>query len=189
MPLNHTSQYTELTDEHFTAIGKIVVEWSNIEFLLGALLSRLLVTPGFLARSYTDHMSAVKLQEAIKESIEIHRQRYGCKLIEEIELEQISNLNNRVTVLRSTRNKFAHFCWTRSTDDEIFGTNLSGGVPSSKKHKKSSITFTVTELSSFHEEAYKLVDELSSLVQSLPEMEEEGLTSKVTGRSKAAPVL
>jgi hypothetical protein len=185
MPLNHTSQYAELTDEHFTAIGKIVVEWSNIEFLLGVLLSRLLVTPEFLARSYTDHMSAVKLQNAIKESVEIHKQRYGYKLVEESELDQILSLNNRVTTLRSTRNKFAHFCWSRSTDDEIFGTNLSGGVPSNKKHKKSYITFTVAELSSFHKEAYKLVDELSSLVQSLPAMEEDGLTSKVTGRSKA----
>ncbi|MDS1311104.1 hypothetical protein [Marinobacter xiaoshiensis] len=182
MPLNHTSQYAELTDEHFTAIGKIVVEWSNIEFLLGLLLSRLLITPEFLARSYTDHMSAVKLQEAIKEGVEIHKQRYGCKLIDEVELEKIINLNNRVTALRSTRNKFAHFCWSRSTDEKIFGTNLSGGVPSSKKHKKSYITFTVAELSRFHQEARMLVDELSSLVKSLPEMEEDGLTSKVTGR-------
>lgn len=189
MPLNHTSQYAELTDGHFKAIGKIVVEWTNIEFLLGVLLSRLLVTPEFLARSYTDHMSAVKLQESIKEGAEIHKHRYDCKLISENELEQITNINNRVTMLRSTRNKFAHFCWTRSNDEEIFGTNLSGGVPSGKKHKKSYITFTVSELSNFHKEAYELVDELSSLVQTLPEMEEDGLTNKVTGRSKAAPVL
>ena len=114
---------------------------------------------------------------------------YGCKLITENELAQIININNRVTKLRATRNKFAHFCWTRSTDEEIFGTNLSGGVPDSKKHKKSYITFSVSELTTFYKEAYKLVDELSSLIQTLPEMEEEGLTSKVTGRRKAAPVL
>jgi hypothetical protein len=175
MPLNHSSQYAELTDEHFMSIGKIVVEWSNIEFLLGVLLSRLLVTPEFLARSYTDHMSAVKLQEAIKEGVEIHRQHYGCKLISEDELARIVIINNRVTTLRATRNRFAHFCWTRSTDEEIFGTNLSGGVPSY-------ITFTVSELTGFHREAFELVDELSSLVQLLPEMEEDGLASKVTGR-------
>lgn len=183
MPLNHTFQYAELTDVQFTAIGKIVVEWANVEFLLGVLLSRLLVTPEFLARSYTDRMSAVKLQEAIKEAVETHQQNYGCKLVEESDLDQILNLNNRVTALRSTRNKFAHFCWTRSTDDGIFGTNFSGGVLSSNKHKKSHKTFTVTELSSFHEKAYKLVDELSSLVQSLPAMEEDDLASKVTHRT------
>ena len=79
MPLNHTSQYAELTDDHFKAIGKIVVEWSNIEFLLSVLLSRLLVTPEFLGRSYTDHMNAVKLQEAVKEGVEIHKQRYRVR--------------------------------------------------------------------------------------------------------------
>ena len=185
MPLNHTSQYAELTDEHYKAIGKIVIEWSNIEFLLGVLLSRLLVTPEFLARSYTDHMSAVKLQEAIKEGVEIQRQRYGCKLITENELAQIIKINNHVTTLRSTRNKFVHFCWTRRNDEEIFGTNLSGGLSSGKKHKKSFITFTVSELSSFHKQAYEVVDELSTLVQALPKMEEDGLSSKVSGCSKA----
>ncbi len=189
MPLNHTSQYSELTDEHFKAIGKIVVEWSNVEFLFGVLLSRLLVTPEFLARSYTDHMSAVKLQEAVKEGVEIHRQRYGCKLIAENKLSKILNINNRVTTLRATRNKFAHFCWARSSDEEIFGTNLSGGVPSGKKYKKSYITFTVSELSKFHREAYELVDELSLLVETLPEMKEDSLASKLTGREKDAPVL
>jgi hypothetical protein len=42
MPLNHTSEYAELIDEQFALIGRLVIEWSNIEFLLGVLLSRLL---------------------------------------------------------------------------------------------------------------------------------------------------
>lgn len=41
MPLNHNSIYAELTDCHFKLIGKIVVEWSNIEFLLGVVDSRI----------------------------------------------------------------------------------------------------------------------------------------------------
>lgn len=68
MPTNHSSQYAELTGEHFQAIGKLTVEWSNIEYLLGELLSRILVTPAFLARTYTGHMSGAKRQEAIKEA-------------------------------------------------------------------------------------------------------------------------
>ncbi len=172
--------YSELTDEHFKAIGKIVVEWSNIEFLLGYLLSRLLVTPSFLARSYTDRMNAAKIQEAIVEATEIHKQRYGCKIIPEEVLDEIINLNNKVRVLRGKRNKFAHFCWTRSNDNEIFGTNLSGGVPNSKKGKKGYITYTVSELAEFYKEAYEIVDKLSQLAEILPEMEEDGLTKKLT---------
>jgi len=189
MPLNHTSQYAELTDNHFKAIGKITVEWSNIEFLLGVLLSRLLVTPEFLARSYTDHMTTVKLQEAVKEGVDIHKHRYSYRLIPKEDLEQISAINNQITSLRATRNKFAHFCWSRSTDDAIFGTNFSGGIPESKKHKKSFITYTVSELDEFHKKAYELVDELSDLIERLPEMEEDGLTRKITGCKKNAPVL
>jgi len=184
MPLNHTSIYADLREEHYIAIGKIVVEWSNIEFLLGVLLSRLLVTPEFLARSYTDHMSAVKLQEAIKESVEIHRQRYGCKLISDEKLQQIASINSRVTILRASRNKFAHFCWSRSTDEKIFGTNFSGGIPESKKHKKSFITYTVSELANFNSEAYQIVDELSLIVEALPVIEEDGLTRKLQPTQK-----
>ena len=47
MPLNHTSIYAELNDENYALIGRVVVEWFNVEFLLGNLLSRLLFTPEF----------------------------------------------------------------------------------------------------------------------------------------------
>lgn len=182
MPLNHSSQYAELTDEHFQAIGKLTVEWSNIEYLLGVLLSRLLVTPEFLARTYTDHMSGAKRQEAITEASEIHRYRYDYKLVSEDQIKRILGINGQITQLRSTRNKFAHYCWSRSSDGEIFGTNLSGGIPEGKKYRKSFVSYTVAELADFHQKAYAMVDDLSELIQSLPEMEEEGLTSKVTGR-------
>ncbi|WP_163003965.1 hypothetical protein [Pseudomonas viridiflava] len=181
MPLNHTSQYAELTDEHFQAIGKLTVEWSNIEFLLGMLLSRLLVTPAFLARTYTDHMSGAKRQEAIKEACDIHRYRYGYQLISEDQIKKILDINGQITPLRSTRNKFAHFCWSRSSDGEIFGTNLSGGIPEGSKYKKSFASFTVAELANFHQRAYAIVDVLSGIIQHLPEMEERDLTRKVTG--------
>lgn len=178
MPLNHSSKCAELTDVHFKTIGKIVVEWSNIEFLLGVILSRLLLTPAFLARSYTDHMSAVKLQEAIKEGVKIQKQRYSCKSISKEKLDQILSINNRVTVLRATRNKFAHFCWMRSDDENIFGTNFSGGIPEGRKYKKSCTTYSISELENFYSESYKIVDELSALVHQLPEMREDELVKK-----------
>jgi hypothetical protein len=83
MPLNHTSIYSELTDRHFMAIGKLAVECSNIEFLLGVLLSRLLITPEFLGRTYTDNLSVAKIQDAITNALDIHQYRYRCKIISE----------------------------------------------------------------------------------------------------------
>ena len=182
MPLNHTSQYAELTEEHFQAIGKLTVEWSNIEFLLGVLLSRLLVTPEFLARTYTNHISGAKLQEAINDATEIHMYRYGCILVSEEQIELIRDINNQITQLRSTRNKFAHFCWTRSTDNVIFGTSFSSAIPKGKKYKQSCISFTLAELTEFYQQAYAMVEALSKLIKNLPEMEEDNLTRKVNRR-------
>lgn len=179
MPLNHSSQYAELTDKHFKSIGRLTVEWSNIEFLLGVLLSRLLVTPEFLARTYTDQISGAKRQEAINEACKIHSYRYGCKLISEEQIKEILDVNNKITPLRATRNKFAHFCWSRSNDEEIFGTNFSGGVPVGSKYKKSFVSFTVAELDELHKKAYAIVDVLSDIIRDLPELEEEGLSNKV----------
>jgi hypothetical protein len=65
MPLNHTSEYAELTNEQFALIGRLVIEWSNIEFLLGVLLSRLLFTPEFVGRVYSDEMSATRMERAL----------------------------------------------------------------------------------------------------------------------------
>lgn len=75
MPLNHTSEYSQLTNAQYAELGKAVVEWANVEYLLGVLLSRLLGTPEFLARTYTASISAVRLQDAIAEAVEIHRIR------------------------------------------------------------------------------------------------------------------
>ena len=105
MPLNHSSQYSELTNEHFQAIGKLTVEWSNIEFLLGVLLSRLLVTPEFLARTYTDRMSGAMRQDAIGEACKVHSHRYGYKLIGQEQIEKILDANKKITQLRAIRNK------------------------------------------------------------------------------------
>ena len=172
MPLNHSSKFSELTDEHFKLIGKITVEWSNIELLLRVLLARLLFTPEFLARTYTDHITAAKLQEAIIEASNIHRCRYQYKIISEATIQTILQINEQISQLRSSRNKFAHFCWMRSNDNEVFGTNFSGGIPNGKKHKKSFISYTVAELEDFYRKAYAVVDELLKIKDNLPEAEE-----------------
>ncbi|AAY38837.1 hypothetical protein Psyr_3806 [Pseudomonas syringae pv. syringae B728a] len=143
------------------------------------LLSRLLVTTEFLARTYTDQISGAKCQEAINEACKIHSYRYGYKLISERQIKEILNVNNQVTTLRATRKKFAHFCWPRSNDEEIFGANFSGGVAVGSKYKKSFVSFTLAELDELHKKAYAIIDRLSDTTQSLPELEEEDLSNKV----------
>ena len=178
MPLNHTSKYAELTEEQFALIGRVVVEWSNIEFLLGVLLSRLLFTPEFLGRVYVDEESASRVQGAIKKAVDIHRHRYGSKMVAAEILDAILQLNADIERFRGVRNRFSHFCWSRSTDDAIFGSGLSAFVPPSRRVKKDSMTVSVTELKAIHGDAYQLVERLSEVIQGLAEVSEEScLTS------------
>ena len=179
MSLNHATQSSQLTDEHFKAIGKLVVEWANIEFLLRSTLARLLLTPDFLGRTYTDQMSVARIQEALNEAIDLHIGRYGYGLIPKHTIEEIAKINRRISKLRSTRNKFAHFCWGRNNDEEIFGTNFSGGLPGTKKHEKSFIVLKISEVNDLCEECYKIVERLNQITYKLPELDEEGIKSKL----------
>lgn len=172
MPLNHTSKYAELTDEQFALIGRLVVEWSNIEFLLGILLSRLLFTPEFLGRVYSDEMNASRVQAALKKALDIHRHRYGSRIVPPETLDVIVQLNADIEKFRGLRNRFSHFCWSRSNDEEIFGCALSGFVPPSKRLDKDSMVVSVSELKEAYLNAYQLVERLSGVIQSLPEADE-----------------
>lgn len=179
MPLNHTSKYAELTDEQFAIIGRLVVEWSNIEFLLGVLLSRLLFTPEFLGRVYSDEMTASRLQGALKKALDIHRHRYGSRIVPTETLDEIMQLNADIEKFRGLRNRFSHFCWSRSNDEELFGSGLSGFVPPSKLHDKDSMMVSVSELKEAYRNAYQLVERLSGVVLRLPETDEDkSLTNK-----------
>lgn len=110
MPFSHASPYSKLTDEQHQLIGMFVAEWATAEFFLGLLLSRLLCAPEFLSRTYTDRLGAAQMQEAICQAVEIHKYRYGAKLISIDALDEILILNKKIEKLRSLRNKFAHFC-------------------------------------------------------------------------------
>jgi hypothetical protein len=175
VPLNHTSRYSDLTEAQYAALGKAVVEWANVEYLLGVLLGRLLATPEFLARTYTDALSAVRLQDAIAEAVEIHRIRYRTRLISEQILIEIVQINSRVTIARSARNRIAHFCWMRSHDEEIFGTGFTGGVLSAKKERRDHAVLSAQDLATLNAESHALVEQLIKLVAKLPGVCEESL--------------
>lgn len=170
--LNHSGKYAQLTDEQFGAIGLFLVEWSNVDVLLRMVLSRLLLTPAFLARTYTDEISSQGIDRAIREAVEIHRYRYGTSLIGEPILKQIIDACEQAAQARGLRNKIAHFCWMRSTDQELFGTRFSGGIPGSSKHRKGDATIKVSELLQRGQDAYALADKITKLLEELPELEE-----------------
>ena len=173
MTFSHSSPYSKLTDEQHQLIGMFVAEWATCEFLLSTLLGRLLLAPGFLSRTFTDRLSAAAVQDSIAQAVEIHKYRYSGKLVGPDLLEEITVLNRKVGILRSIRNKFAHYCWMRTSDEKMFGTNFSGSAPSDKQHKRSFSVLEISEIRSQYAELYAAVERLDGIVKEIPEITEE----------------
>jgi hypothetical protein len=186
MSLNHTSQYAQLTDGQFASIGRIVVEWANIEFLCKQVLAHLMLCPSFPSRTFTDRMNAFSVQDAIVEGIELHRIRYAARIIAEPILGEIEQLNRQIHDARGNRNRFAHFCWSRSTDEEIFGTNFSAGHPDSKKHRKSYSTMTTKDLDDLYQASHLLVESLEAVIARLPQVTEDDVIQMIREQNKPA---
>ena len=171
--LSHTSKYSELTEEHLKLLGRITVEWSNIEYLLTVILSRLLLTPEYLSRTYTANYSAYKLIEAIREALEIHRIRYKHEVINNEVYELIKTAIGSVNNLRKTRNRVSHFCWCRSHDNEIFGMDFTGGIQTEKSERRDTVVFSNNELEKVGLNCHEVAERLITIVKRLPSITEE----------------
>lgn len=154
-------------------IGMYVSEWATAEFYLGVILGRLLLAPEYLSRTYTDSLGAAQVQDAIRQAVGIHKERYSGKLIANDLLDEILALNSRIEKLRSLRNRFAHFCWMRSSDEEIFGTNFSGAASGDKRHKRSFAALKVVEIRQQYKELFDAVERMQTIAGSIPEVSED----------------
>jgi hypothetical protein len=172
MTINHSSKFSDLTDDQYKLIGKVIVEFSNLDFLLGTLLSRMLIMPEFLGRTYNDLLMANKLIEGIENAIDIHKERYGFRFIDQNGIQEIQELLVQIKGIKSTRNKFAHYCWSRWDDSKIFGSKLSGKLPKFNNPNADSMTITNNDLEKEYLKAYNAAEKLSSIITTLPELEE-----------------
>ena len=96
----------------------------------------------------------MKLQKAIDEAVELHKLRYRTQIVSEDKLSEITSINKKLFKLRKTRNQFAHFCWARSSDDEIFGIGFSTATAGSKRQDKDTVTLKVNELKGFYSQLF-----------------------------------
>lgn len=175
--LNH-GKHSDLTAYQYELLGRNFIEWSNIEFLLGILLSRLLLTPEFLGRTYSDEMSAAKLESAIKNAVHIHRDRYDNRIVTNDLCSEIDEALKLAAEHRAFRNKLAHYLWMRSSDDQIFGSKMSGKLPS-RRRKSDSLKVSSHELRDKADSAHLLVEKLKCLIiDHLPKTDEEHALSQ-----------
>lgn len=181
MPLNHTSKYAELTDAQFLLIGKLTVEFSNIEFSLGQILGRLLFTPSFLSLTYTDRMNVNSLIDKVKNAVDIHGTRYGYSFICKELCSELEAVVKEIEGIRIIRNKFAHYCWCREDDNKIFGTSFPSTQPKLNKPNEGIVIITNTEIETMYKSSYAIVNELNKILDKLPEFREDGnLKSKLS---------
>ena len=154
-----------------------VSEWASAEFYLGVILGKMLLSPEYLSKTYTDFMGAAQLQDAIQQAIVIHKKRYAGKLIANQLLDEILALNKEIVKLRSIRNKFAHFCWMRTSDEEVFGTNFSGAAPSDKRHNASFKTLNVSEIRKHYDDLFRAVERMQEISLQIPKVTEDAAIS------------
>jgi|SRR5882762_2600452 len=148
-----------------------------MEFFLGLLLSRLLFTPEFLGRTYSDEMSAVRIESAISNALDMHEHRYNHAVVSGQQIVAICALLKEVARCRALRNKFAHYLWMRVTDEEITGHKMSG-KPATTKKDSDSLKMSIAEIAKAHTDSYALVKRLSEIVIAIPSVpEKRNLTS------------
>ena len=105
-------------------------------------------------------------------------------------LDEVVQLNTDIEKFRGLRNKFSHFYWSRSNDDEIFGSGLSGFAPPSRRLDKDSMKVSVAQLKEVYRSAYQLVERLYVVIQRLPEIDEDESVKQLrTSFSTDAPKL
>lgn len=170
--LSHTSQYSQLTDAQFAALGRVLIESSNIEYLVDKILVRLLRAPDYPALAVTHQLGYSQRLRTLTILIEMHLKRYQGKFVEASMLDEINSIAKDVDGFRIDRNRCAHYLWCRSNDDTIFGIRFTGKLPDKKRTSRDSVSFTLSELASMASLMHSLVDRLISIIEQLPETEE-----------------
>lgn len=170
--LSHTSKYSELTDTQFAALGRVLIESSNIEYLLQIVIARLLRAPDYPTLAVTNQLGYSQRLNALKILIDTHRRRYHGKLINVPILDKLSALIGQIDRFRIDRNQCAHYLWFRDTDKKVFGIKFTGKHGNPKKPNQDSITFTVAELNLMGTKMHIIVDDLIAILKNLPEKQE-----------------
>jgi hypothetical protein len=179
MTLNHLNRYTELTDGQFQLIGKIIIEYSNIDFNMDVIFCRLLMITDMSGRYVTNRMNTSSVIDQIKNVLKLHKYRYQNKIVNENMSSSIEELLKHINDNRNYRNKFAHFCWSRQSDETIFGIGLNGIVNYDKNGeiKDDALVLSLTELNEIYTSTYDLVNESSTIIENLPEIKEETIVN------------
>lgn len=172
------NRYSQPTPHQFELIGRVVSSWAVVEYCLEAALAGLIGAPVFPSLAITNGLGPDNRLQALSNLIEMHKDRYGCRIVSEANLILLETLRKEVAKHKSERNKFAHYIWMRMSDEELFGIRIQGKVLKDMQ-KGSGVIRKNTEVAAFAAELHQLGERFGAHLQSLPTEDERDMLQRL----------
>ena len=133
-------EFSTPTEAQYAMLGRAVVDWSILDLLIETLLARLLRAPDFPSSAITRRLGFEARLQALDALMELHRVRYGHRLLPQEALAAVKDAIARARTLKPFRNQVAHWIWFRSDDETLFATPLLARQPKAKKTDGMTVT-------------------------------------------------
>lgn len=141
--ITNNSEYSELTDRQFQLIGRLIIEFSNLETLLLILLNNLLLSVNNLKGVHFGQSTTHHLITEIEATLVINSYQYKYEIIPLDLSKRISEKISEIKNIKTIRNKLTHYSWKKYEDNKIIGVRQTSDIPSIKKPKVD--TFVLSE--------------------------------------------
>jgi hypothetical protein len=154
-----------LTVRQYAAIGRVAALWSEVEWAMERILSRLAIVPSLLGYVLTDKLGPDNRINAIYGVINVHKLKYPG-LLDAVLLTEIEEYLPALSTMKGDRNYIVHSVWARASEHELSrfdiastarsGANLEIGVCQPIK--------AIEDFADQVEEATKLIWELGARI-------------------------
>ncbi len=113
-----------LTERQHAAIGRVAVLWSEVEWAMERILTRLALVPSLLGYVLTDKLGADNRIKAIRALIEVHKIKYAG-LIDDALLTEIQEYLASLGTMKDDRNYIVHSVWAKASETELSRFDIS----------------------------------------------------------------
>ncbi len=113
-----------LTERQYAAIGRVAALWSEVEWALERILSRLALVPSLLGYILTDKLGPDNRIGAIRSLIEVHKIKYAG-LIDDALLTEIREYLASLGTMKDDRNYIVHSVWAKASKTALSHFDIS----------------------------------------------------------------
>lgn len=164
----HT-QFSKLTDEQCSAIGRVATNWSVVEQLLEETLARLAYAPAYLGRALTNDLGPDNRIRALRSLCVIHEHQLMCRVVGSETLTALRAIAKEFGPLKEERNKLVHWVAFRQTDEAVFFSRLRSR-PATQSQDGDGMTRTVMSITEIAVQISYLGDHMESVCRLLPDL-------------------